>query len=50
MTPLNVYLAKKRDEVLRKWKKNEISLVDAARELVDLGMTPEQAWALLERT
>lgn len=41
---------KKRDAVLRRWRENQISLVDAAAALCALGFPPLEAWALLERT
>ena len=36
-------------EVLQDWKDNKISLAEAARRLVQLGLTTDQAWALLEK-
>lgn len=44
------WLDKKRDEVLRKWRNNEVSMADAVTELVWLGYTPNQAWSLLANT
>lgn len=42
------WLDKKKNEILRKWKNNEISLRDAVSELSDLGYA--NAWAILENT
>jgi hypothetical protein len=35
-------------EILKKWKANEISLLQAYKELCRLGYPPAQAWNLLE--
>ena len=41
---------RKFDDLIRRWKANEISLVDAANELHNLGVFKfEQAWKYLER-
>jgi hypothetical protein len=47
---LHLFLAQKRQDVLRQWRQNQISLVLAAQRLVALGMSPTDAWDLLERT
>lgn len=41
---------KRVDEVFRKWKANEISLQDAAAELIWLGWPAEKAWSTLQNT
>jgi hypothetical protein len=38
----------KRDAIISRWKANELSMADAAGELVALGMNEQAAWALLE--
>jgi len=40
---------RRHDEIIRRWKDNEISLVDGARALCDLGFNPNAAWATLEK-
>lgn len=37
------------DEIIRKWMNNEISLHNAAGDLVWLGLSVEQAWDHLQR-
>lgn len=44
------WLTKKRLEILKQWKDNQISLEEAARALVDLGYSPESAHSILEST
>jgi len=41
------WLDKERDSIIKRWKNNEVSLVDAARELTQLGFA--NAWAILEK-
>lgn len=44
------WIQKRKAAVLLAWRRNEISLRDAAAALVDLGFSAEQAWSILERT
>jgi polyhydroxyalkanoate synthesis regulator phasin len=48
---LSMWLARRRAETLRRWRHDQISLVQAVRELVhEGGMSAEQAWDLVQRT
>jgi hypothetical protein len=47
---LNKWLEKKKQETLRRWKANQISLGEAASELVRLGYPPLIAWWIVEST
>ena len=43
-------IKKEYDDIIRKWKSNDISLVDGACALVRLGFGVNQAWDILQRT
>lgn len=43
------WIQKRYDGVIRKWINNEISLHDAAGDLIGLGFTIEMAWDHLQR-
>ena len=43
------WLVARRQETLRKWRSNELSMVDAAAQLVNSGMSSNGAWDLLSR-
>lgn len=43
------WLVKKRREILARWKNNQVSLRDTVHALWDTGLSPEQAWNLVER-
>jgi hypothetical protein len=45
---LDRWLQKKRDEILKRWRDNEVSYAAAAAELFDLGVA--NPYRLLERT
>lgn len=47
---LSKWLAKKRQEVLRKWKDNQLSYIDAAVELHRFGVPVHEAWRILAKT
>ncbi len=47
---MSKWTKKRFDEVIRKWKANEINLADAASELIWLGIYPDSAWKILENT
>jgi hypothetical protein len=34
--------------IMKDWRENRISLIEASRALVDIGMSSDQAWRLLE--
>lgn len=44
------WLRKLCNDILRRWKNNELTLADAATLLVETGLTPENAWDILQRT
>lgn len=46
---LTQFVKQRRDEIIRRWRNNEISLIEGARELVSLGYPPLTAWAILEK-
>lgn len=43
------WLAKRRREVLRKWRDNELTMAEASAELTNSGLSSEQAWDLLSK-
>lgn len=43
-------MRKELQKILDRWKRNELSLVDAARQLIALGFHPNDAFDLLART
>ena len=44
------WLRKKQQEILRRWRSNELTMSEAAAELVRLGYSSERAWDVLSRT
>jgi hypothetical protein len=44
------WLQKKRAEILRRWRNNDISLAEAAALLHQTGIGPLAAWNMLQRT
>ncbi len=49
MTGFSRWLARERAKVFKAWNDNQISLVEAARRLYQLGYTPDQAFEELQR-
>lgn len=44
---MSSWLEKRYREVIRKWRVDQISMADAAAELVWLGIPADQAWKIL---
>ena len=49
-TGLDRWIAKRRDETLRRWRANEIPFLVALGELEDLGYPRPVAWRMVEET